>query len=330
MPRFDLDPVALVDYRPEVREPADFDTFWAQTIDESRAVPGDIEIRRQTTPLRLVDVFDVRFPGYGGDEIAAWLITPAGTDTRLPIVIEYLGYGAGRGAPAEWLSWATAGYAHLVVDTRGQGSLWGSAGDTPDSYGSGAHAPGFLTKGITSPGSYYYRRVFTDAVRAADAARTLPVVDPDRVILTGTSQGGGIALAAAALAEGIFAVMPDVPFLCHFERAVGMTDREPYAEIVRYLATHRSDISSVFETLGYFDGVNFARRATAPALFSTALLDQTCPPSSVYAAYNHYAGSRKSIRVYPFNDHEGGQSVQWEAQTVFLANEIRRVGESIA
>ena len=54
------------------------------------------------------------------------------------------------------------------------------------------------------------------------------------------------------------------------------------------------------------------------ALFSTALLDQTCPPSSVYAAYNHYAGSRKSIRVYPFNDHEGGQEHQVAVQLTWL------------
>ena len=49
------------------------------------------------------------------------------------------------------------------------------------------------------------------------------------------------------------------------------------------------------------------RRATAPALFSVALMDETCPPSTVFAAYNAYGGA-EGDRVYPFNDHEGGEA----------------------
>ncbi|MBN9196183.1 MAG: acetylxylan esterase, partial [Microbacterium sp.] len=74
----------------------------------------------------------------------------------------------------------------------------------------------------------------------------------------------------------------------------------------------------VFDTLSYFDGVNFAKRATAPGLFSVGLMDQTCPPSTVYAAFNSYAGPHE-IEVYSHNQHEGGQSDQWLAQAAFLA-----------
>ncbi len=35
-------------------------------------------------------------------------------------------------------------------------------------------------------------------------------------------------------------------------------------------------------------------------------MDEICPPSTVFAAYNAYGGP-KEIREYPFNDHEGGQ-----------------------
>ena len=113
--------------------------------------------------------------------------------------------------------------------------------------------------------------------------------------------------------------MPDVPFLCHFERSVGFTGHDPYQEVVRYLSVHRGAESRVFETLSYFDGVNFAKRADAAALFSVALHDPICPPSTVYAAFNHYAGADKHIEVYAHNEHEGGQSYQWIAQTSFLA-----------
>ena len=127
--------------------------------------------------------------------------------------------------------------------------------------------------------------------------------------MQGISQGGGITLAAAGLAQDLVAVMPDVPFLCHFRRAVDICDQDPYTEITRYLAVHRAAADTTFNTLSYFDGVNFAKRASSPALFSVALMDKICPPSTVYAAYHAYGGE-KEIVAYPFNDHEGGLSHQ--------------------
>ena len=111
-------------------------------------------------------------------------------------MVEFIGYGGGRGYPISWLWASTAGYAHLVMDTRGQGSGW-QHGDTPDLPVDGANpsVPGFMTQGILDPKTYYYRRLFTDAVRAVEAARSHPAVDATRVAVTGGSQGGGTALA---------------------------------------------------------------------------------------------------------------------------------------
>ena len=125
----------------------------------------------------------------------------------------------------------------------------------------------------------------------------------------GNSQGGGIPLAVAALVVGLAGVMVNAPFLCHFERAVTITDSDPFAEIARYLAVHRDTVDIVFETLSNFDAVNLVPRATAPAFFSVALMDSITPPSTVFAAYNAYAGE-KEITVYPFNGHEGGGVLQ--------------------
>ncbi|MFB8893989.1 acetylxylan esterase [Microbacterium plantarum] len=318
MPRFDLSLAELQDYRPEVSEPSDFDDFWSATLAGSREAGGEVTVSAASELYATVDVHDVTFPGYGGDPVKAWLILPAHREGPLPAVVEFVGYGGGRGLPTERLAWATAGYASFVMDTRGQGSVWGSGGETPDPHGSGPAVPGFMTRGIESPETYYYRRVFTDAVRAVDAVRSLPEVDASRVSVTGGSQGGGIAIAAAGLSDGLVAAMPDVPFLCHFERAIGFTGSDPYQEVVRWLAVHRGAEARVFETLSYFDGVNFARRADAATLFSVGLLDPVCPPSTVYAAFNAYGGAHKEMSVFPFNEHEGGQGYQWEAQAGFL------------
>ncbi len=300
----DLPEPALREHRSDSMEPSDFDDFWADTISEARAIGGPVRIHAVETGLRTLDVFDVTFPGYGGEDVRAWLRLPAGSTDPLPCVIEYVGYGGGRGLATENLLWASSGFAHLHVDTRGQGSSW-SIGDTPDTGVGSPQIPGFMTRGIRSEYDYYYRRVFTDAVRAVDAARSLAAIDPKRIAVLGTSQGGGISLAVAGLVPGLAAVVPFVPFLCDFPRAIGIHDRDPYNEIVRYLAVHRNEVDETLRVLSYFDGVHFARRASAPSWFSAALMDEICKPSTVFAAYNEYAGP-KSIDVFRFNNHEGG------------------------
>lgn len=329
MPRFDLTSEELRAYRPSVSEPADFDSFWRTTLEDSRARAEPPRLVPVKTPLTEFDTFDVTFSGYGGDPVRGWFIVPAGATHALPTVLEFNGYGGGRGLPHERLAWAAAGYAYFFMDTRGQGSSHGSGGDTPDPHGAGPAAPGFMTRGIEDPRTYYYRRIYTDAVLAVDAVRTFDRVDSSRLAVCGASQGGGIAMAAAGLASGLIAAMPDVPFLCNFERAVGMTDRLPYGELVRYLAVHRDSAQRVFETLSYFDGVNFAKRATQRALFSVGLLDPVCPPSTVYAAHNHWgsqstgAASPAEIVDYPFNEHEGGGGEHWVRQAIWLQALLR-------
>lgn len=322
MPRFDLSLPELREYRPDVRVPADFDEFWQRTLAESRAVASEPVLSPHPTPLTTLDVVDVTFSGFAGDPVRGWLTSSRGAAGPLPLVVEYNGYGGGRGLPVERIGWASAGYAHFFMDTRGQGSMWGSGGETPDPHGTGPSSSGFMTRGIDDPESYYYRRVFTDAVLAIDALRSLDLVDSARVAVCGGSQGGGIAIAAAGLADDVLVAMPDVPFLCHFERAVGMTDTDPYQEIVRYLSVHRHSEDRVFDTLSYFDGVNLAKRSRAAALFSVGMLDPICPPSTVFAAFNHFGGDDREIEVYQHNQHEGGQTIQWLAQTRFLAARV--------
>ena len=188
--------------------------------------------------------------------------------------------------------------------------------------GGNPHYPGFMTRGILDKKTYYYRRVFADAVRAVEAALSNDAVDASRIAVAGVSQGGGITLAVAGLApalldDAVAIAMPDVPFLCHYRRATEIVDTHPYGEIAAYCKAHRDKIETVFETLSYFDGVNFAPRTTARALFSTALMDDICPPSTVYAAYNYYAGD-KQIHVWPYNRHEGGQSFQLIEQLNYM------------
>ncbi|MGC4897542.1 acetylxylan esterase [Micromonospora sp. DT31] len=316
MPVTDLDLDACLALRPDLDVPADLDAFWARTLGDRR--PGPAVYEPVETGLTQIRTFTATVAGYGGEPVRGWLHLPAGVEGPLPCVVEYLGYGRGRGLPHEKLFWAAAGYAHLIMDSRGQG--WSAAsGGTPDPhpYPAGT-VPGFVTRGVTTPAEHYYRRLITDAVRFAQAARRHPAVDPDRVAVTGFSQGGGLALAAAALCPEVTAVMPDVPFLCDFRRGARVADAtSPYGEIVEYLKLYRDRSDTVFRTLSYLDAAVLAPRATAPALFSIAMRDQICPPSTCFAAYHRYGGA-KDLRVYEFNDHEGGEAEHQREQLTWL------------
>ena len=319
MPQFDLPLTELHSYAPDLSAPADLEEFWTGTLAATSRRASATTIEPVESGLITVETFDVSFAGYDGHRVRAWLHLPAAGvrgSAPLPGVVQYQGYNGGRGLPHEHVFWASAGFAHLVVDTRGQGSGW-TVGDTADPVGAAAAQPGFMTRGVESPADYYYRRVYADAVRAVEVLREHPLVDRARVAVTGGSQGGGISLAVSALVPGLAAVMPDVPFLCDFRRATEVAPGDPYGEIVRYLKAHRDRVDTVFGTLAYFDGAVLARRAHAPALFSVALMDQTCPPSTVFAAYNAYGGP-KDIEVYPYNDHEGGEAFQQRRQVRWL------------
>jgi cephalosporin-C deacetylase len=314
MPLFDFSIDKLREYLPERTEPADFDEFWAGTLSEVRAHPLDAQFEPYDNGLATIETFDVTFSGWNGERVRGWLQLPRGRSGPLPCVVEFIGYGGGRGLPTDHLLYSSAGYAHFVMDSRGQsGADTGDANATP----SGPQTSGFMTDGVLDPNTYYYRRIMSDVVRAIEAARSHSAVASDRIVVAGGSQGGGLTLAAAGLVPDVVGAMPDVPFLCHYRRATEITDKNPYGEIAVFCQRRPQFVETVFNTLSYFDGVNFAARANATALFSVGLMDDVCPPSTVYAAYNHYAGP-KDITIWPYNAHEGGSHYQAKQRLDFL------------
>ncbi len=319
MPHFDLPLAQLREYHAEHEAPADFDDFWRTTLAESRALGWEPRVEEVDNGLAIVRTSDVTFAGFAGEPIRAWWHRPADGPVH-GVVVEFLGYSMGRGLAHQQESWPLAGYAHLVVDSRGQGWVQHHPGDTADPHGSDPAAPGMLTRGIGSPETSYYRRLYTDAALALDAARELGSDLP--IAVKGASQGGGLSIAAAALGEGAVAALPDVPFLCDFPRAISLVASHPYGQVAQYLASHRDRVDATLRTLSYLDGVHLAARAAAPSLFSVALMDETCPPSTVFAAFNAWSSPDKAIEVYPFNGHEGGSAHHRSAQRDWLAGHL--------
>ncbi|WP_328354709.1 acetylxylan esterase [Streptomyces sp. NBC_00445] len=323
MPVFDLPLPELEHRRPALDEPADFDAFWRDTLREAERPEPLLSVHPVETGLRLTRTWDVTFRGFAGEPVRAWFSRPAGMPEPLPAIVEFAGYGRGRGLPHERLTWVNAGYAHLLMDNRGQGDQYGNGGHTPDPHATAPGGPGPAVRGLLDPHDYHYRRLITDAVRAVAAVRALPGVDASRITAVGNSQGGGLALAVAGLVPDLTAALITAPLLCGIRRALDLTDAGPYGEIVAYLTVHRGAEQAAYRTLSYMEGISFARRAHAATHFGVGLRDTVCPPSGAYAAWNGYAelsgaDPRKEIHAYPFNGHEGGDAFHVRGQMAWL------------
>ena len=307
MPQFDLPLSELRAHRTASEEPDDLDGFWSRALASARAQAAEPELLPHApATYGQLDVQDVAFSGGDGHRIRAWYLRPrAAGASPLPCRVTFIGYGGGRDLPTEHSLYAACGYAALIMDSRSQGGSW-SSGQTPDpgAGDSGPEHPGVMTRGIASPETYYYRRMYVDAVRAVETAAALPGVDRERIAVAGASQGGALALAAAALAPELVRLChADVPFLCDIERAIEITPDAPYTELVTYLSLHPEMEAPARVTLRHIDNALLATRIRARTLVSVGLMDTICPPSTVFAAYNAISAP-KDIAIRPYSGHD--------------------------
>jgi len=294
----------LVVYDPPLTRQPDFDAFWQRTLEESAREPVNPRFRPIDYPTYGARVYEAFYEGWHGAEICGWYVQPAG-DGPFPALVQYHGYSGSKMDVYHYLMWALQGYAVLAIDVRGQ-----SGNSTDVARYTGGHVAGWMTQGIMDPEEYYYRGVYMDCVRALDAVASRPEVDAGRIGVMGMSQGGGLTLATAALDERPVLAMPEMPYLCHYKRAVNVAMRPPYLEIAAYLRAWPDREEQVWRTLSYFDNLNLAGRIRCPVLMDVGLQDDICPPSSVYAVYNKIAAP-KEMKVFPYHNHEVVEAL-WE------------------
>lgn len=310
MAQIDLSLEELRVYRPALTRQPDFQTYWERTLQEAARAPLSAALEEVDYPVDGPHFFRVFYAGWNGARICGWYVIPPG-DGPFPVVVVYHGYGGHKGAIYDLLPWVSARCAVLAVDTRGQ------SGDStdPGPYSTG-HRTGYMTSGILDPEEYYYRGAFVDCVRALDFVCSRPELDCERIALTGISQGGGLTLAVAALDRRPKAAMARVPYLCHYRRALEISDKQPYWEVAEYLNLHPEREAQAFRTLSYCDNLNLAPEITCPTLVTVGLQDLICPPSTIFAAYNHMV-CEKEILVYPYMGHADSDA-QWEAMFRWL------------
>lgn len=298
MPSIDWSQEVMRGYKPALTRAEDFEPYWEATVKEAIEQPLNVEFTPFTLPSPGVEIFAVRFDAFGGGRLGGWFARPARTGDKQPGLCLYHGY-SGRGPrPMDFLHYVHAGFCVMSLDCRGQNGSSQNVAAYPE-----GHCLGWMTQGIRNPETYYYRYVYADALRALELLASREEVDANRLAISGISQGGGITLAVAALSDRPKLALPDIPFLCDFPRAIEVANAGPYAEIPTFIRMHGQHREAVMRTLSYCDAVNLAPWIKCRTILSNCLWDNVCPPSTIFAAYNHMS-CEKQMEIYPYHAHE--------------------------
>ena len=280
---------------PTTPEPDDFDAFWRKAIADVRAVPLEPMLTLQPelcTPRW--DVYEVRFQNHRKNNyLYGMLSVPKhAAGVRMPVMIEWPGAGV---KPHRGLQTALLDSGVVVLEMGVNGIPVNGEERMYADLKANALSD-YWTMHIEDRDRYYYKRIYAGTVKTVDFVCTLPFVDTTRIAVSGGSQGGALSLVHAALDPRVKAVSVAYPALCE----IGGSARgrvEGWPRIFR--DPDEPALADKLNTSNYYDVVNFARRVRQPLLFFIGYTDQTCCPTSTYAAYNVVPEGKKQLFVTP-------------------------------
>ena len=305
MPVFEMPLEQLREYRGRNPRPDDFEDYWDAAIAEMKATKAEVElVPSEEIKAPFAECFDLYFTGVGGARVHAKYLRPKSGPTPHPAAVIFHGYSWSSGDWSDKLGYVGLGFSVAALDCRGQG---GSSEDVGGVKGNTLH--GHIIRGLgDAPEKLLFRQIYLDCAQLAGIVMERPEVDASRVGATGGSQGGGLTLACAALEPRVKRAAPIFPFLCDYQRvwemdlAVNAYD-ELRAFFRMFDPLHQRE-QELFARLGYIDCQHLAPRIKAEMMMVTGLMDQVCPPSTQFAAYNKIE-SKKQMVIYPDFGHEG-------------------------
>lgn len=263
--------------------------FWQETLAEAASEPLDAKVVQVKSQLPYFE-YSVTYRSLGSVTIQGLLSIPvhvATPEERLPAIVTVPGYGGWQQGIT--LSECQRGYVVLQIYPRSQGEserFWKI--DGPDK----------LTWHISRPEGYYYQGAYVDVIRGIDYLLSRRDVDQSRIGLMGTSQGGGIALAVAALDPRVKVVVAHLPFLCNMRLATTIPD----SLVGRLLRGNGVLNADSLDTLDYFDPYILAPRIKVPVLLSAGGKDVNCPAATIRSVFDRLPGI-KCFAYYPELTH---------------------------
>ena len=292
--------------------PQDFEKFWQQAVKDARKVPLEAEYKAiaEATDDK-VETHLVRLRVGKDKWIQGYLSRPR-DGGKHPVVLCPPGAGSKKISPSDYFP--RKGCIYMKIEIHDNDQLL-----PDDEYNRMRQemSDGYMRRGMASRDTYYYKDVYTGCVRAVDFLCSLPGWDGKNVIVTGGSQGGALTIVTAALNEKVTLCAPFYPALCDLtgflhHRAGGWP--KFFSGFYKDGKTEISNEAAV-ETLQYFDVVNFARLLKVPTFMSWGYNDDTCSPTSIWAAWNEIKAPKQSD-ITPSSGHwrflsTQGKCMEW-------------------
>jgi len=293
-----------VAYEPEKIEsftpmPKDFDQFWQKALKEARKVdfqPVYFDVADATNDKLLTKLVRLRV---GKDKWIYGMLTIPRDGNQHPVVLCPPGAGSTKVFPSDYFG--NEGMIYMKIEIHDNDPR------IPDDEYNRMRAKkcdGYMRRGMASKDTYYYKDVYVGCARAVDFLCSLPEWDGKNVIVTGGSQGGALTIVTATLNEKVTMCAPFYPALCDLtgflhQRAGGWPKF-----FSGFYKDGRIDIphDQAVETLQYFDVVNFARQLKVPTFMSWGYNDDTCSPTSVWAAWNEIQAPKEKD-ITPSSGH---------------------------
>ncbi|MDD5598201.1 MAG: acetylxylan esterase, partial [Victivallaceae bacterium] len=293
----------------------EFDRFWQEKKAELEQLPLKVEMKRVAVPKPLlgkVECFDVKVNCTGTKPVSGYLARPVNAPAHsLAAIVNYPGAGVYSANPAAACNRAAQGM--LALDINAHGIKNGEPRQYYKDLASG-DCKGYFYQGIDDREKCYFLGMLQRVYRSLQFIKSQPEWDGRHLIVRGSSQGGGMALAAAGMDPQVTLCIAFVPALCdHYGHLAGRSGGWPRLDS----AMRRN--TAVADAAKFFDCVNFARRIQAEAVLSAGFIDTTCCPSSVYAAYNSIRG-RKQIINNPVCGHSNPQDTIRRTDAVIKAH----------
>lgn len=269
-------------------EPADFDAFWASARAELDKIP--VEAKMTLLPdscTSTVDVYHVSFRTVGpkgptGARIYGILCQPRAPG-HYPAILKVPGAGVRPYTGDAEL----AAKGAITLEIGIHGIPVNMPKEVYDELGAGA-LNGYWNYNLDDRDKFYYRRVYLSCIRANDFLASLPDWDGKNLVVMGASQGGQLSIVTAALDSRVTGLSCTHPAYCDVTgelhgRAGGWP--HPFMPGPGGVASPLATPAKIL-TASYYDTVNFARRVRVPGYYNWGYNDETCPPTSTYAAYN--------------------------------------------
>ncbi|MCB1276116.1 acetylxylan esterase [Prosthecobacter sp.] len=274
------DPLEL---KPSMPVPEDFDAFWNAQKAELAKVPMKSTLTPVTSPSKAVEAFDVQIDCVGKPVSGYFGRFKGAKPKSLPAILHVHGAGV-RSSNLGSVSWAANEGGMLSLDINAHGLPNGKPKEFYDALAAG-ELKDYRTAGNKDRETVYFKGMFLRLLRALDFLTAQPEWDGKTLIVYGASQGGFQAFAAGGLDERVTFFCAGVPAGC--DHTGSQANRiAGWPKLVPLDAEGKADPAAL-QASRYFDNVNFATRAQCRgAVVTVGFIDTTCPPTSVYAAYN--------------------------------------------